>query len=136
MSVEKKSQLSDKQLSILESEMKKYGKSVGVAYLLLIFLGTLGIHKFYLGKTLWGTVYLLLGIIGLGSWFAGSLVAFGGIPELAGSLGAIGSLCLGILSILILIDLFTLPRQVRKIYEKAEEKITNELLLSQKSQES
>ena len=30
------------------------------AGLLAIFLGTLGIHKFYIGKPLWGFVYILL----------------------------------------------------------------------------
>lgn len=34
-------------------------KSVGVAVLLALFLGGLGIHKFYLGKTSLGIIYLL-----------------------------------------------------------------------------
>lgn len=35
-------------------------KSVGVAYLLLFFLGGLGIHRFYLGRTGSAAVMLLL----------------------------------------------------------------------------
>lgn len=35
-----------------------------VAALLAFFLGLLGAHKFYLGQTGWGVVYLLCGTIG------------------------------------------------------------------------
>ena len=59
-------------------------KSVGVAYVLWFFLGGLGIHKFYLGRTGWGIAYLLTG---------------------------------GILGIGWIIDLFTLPQQVRAANE-------------------
>ena len=38
----------------------KKEKSMAVAYLLLIFLGSLGIHRFYLGKTGSGIAMLLL----------------------------------------------------------------------------
>lgn len=34
-------------------------KSKGFAALLALFLGGFGIHKFYLGQTLWGILYLL-----------------------------------------------------------------------------
>ena len=35
-------------------------KSKTVAGLLALFLGSIGIHKFYLGKSGWGIVYILL----------------------------------------------------------------------------
>jgi len=45
-------------------------KSIGVAYVLWFFLGALGVHHFYLGRTGWGVAYLLctvlLGWIGIG----------------------------------------------------------------------
>lgn len=34
-------------------------KSRGVAVLLALFLGGLGIHKFYLGRPVWGILYIL-----------------------------------------------------------------------------
>jgi hypothetical protein len=43
------------------------GKSQVVALLLCIFLGLFGIHRFYLGYTLWGFIYLFTaGIFGIG----------------------------------------------------------------------
>ena len=56
------------------------GKEAWIAYVLFFFLGFLGIHKFYVGKTLWGIVYIFTG----------------------------GIFCIGLL-----IDLFTIPAQVR-----------------------
>lgn len=42
-------------------------KSKGVAYLLLIFLGWCGAHRFYLGKYLSGFIYLCTcGFLGVG----------------------------------------------------------------------
>ena len=42
-------------------------KSTGTAYLLWFFVGALGAHKFYLGKTGTGVLYLLtLGLLGFG----------------------------------------------------------------------
>ena len=36
-------------------------KSLGIAYLLWFFFGPLGIHRFYLGKTATGIIWLLTG---------------------------------------------------------------------------
>ena len=65
-------------LKIAQKQMKKQqkeginnagdtGKSQIVALLLCIFLGPLGFHRFYLGYTGWGIIYLLTaGIVGIG----------------------------------------------------------------------
>ncbi len=127
MSVEKKSQLTEKQLSILESEMQKHRKSVGIAYLLWFFFGSLGIHKFYLGDTKKGLLYLVLGIFGWISIFTGGLAALGG-SDGGGFFAIIGMICIVVLGIMLLIDLFTIPGQIRSAEEKAEEQIVNNLL--------
>lgn len=51
------------------------GRSRGVAGFLALFLGTLGIHYFYLGKTTGGIVFLLVTIISCGFLAVFTLVA-------------------------------------------------------------
>jgi TM2 domain-containing membrane protein YozV len=115
--VKLKAELSQQQLGILSSEMEKHKKSAGVAYVLWFFLGTLGIHKFYLGRAGVGVVYLLLGVaawISLGVGIAAATDA--GIG--AGMLVFI--VLISVLGILLLVDLFSIGRQIRKNYEKKE----------------
>lgn len=71
-------------------------KSVGLAYVLLIFLGGLGIHKFYLDKVGMGVTYL-------------SLTFVGGLLTLIWT----GWLLLFAVWVMLIIDLFTLPGNVR-----------------------
>ncbi|WP_018963333.1 TM2 domain-containing protein [Coprothermobacter platensis] len=128
MSVNRKQELTMEQLAVLESEMQKRRKSVGLAYVLCIFLGGLGIHKFYLQETTQGILYLLLGVFGFISMIAGefsSLVSFGATGNGLFEAGLFCSIALGLL---ILIDLFTLPGQVRKATESIENKTIDEIL--------
>ena len=74
----------------------KSEKSMGLAYVLLIFLGQLGIHRFYLGRVGTGIVQLLLGVVGFAT------VAF-----------AIGFIPLTVLWIWLIIDLFLTAGMVR-----------------------
>lgn len=101
-----KSQLSAQQLMLLESEMASKRKSVGVAYLLDIFLGTTGAHRFYLGSTGIAVLQLLLFIIGI------ITVAV-----------AIGFVFLGVTGLIAFIDLFTIPGMIREADAKAEQEI-------------
>ena len=71
-------------------------KSVGVAYLLLLFLGGLGIHNFYLGRTGPGLTMLLM-------WIFGFILSFVGI----------GYLLLATVGIWAFVDLFLVPGFVR-----------------------
>lgn len=50
------------------------GKSRGVAALLAIFLGGLGVHYFYLGKTAGGLLTILLSVVTCGIWQVLTLV--------------------------------------------------------------
>lgn len=102
--------------------------SVGLAYILYIFFGSIGVHKLYMGKTLWGVIYLLLGVLGWITIFAGGITLLAEDAGSAAGLGSFGIICLIILGILLLIDLLTIPRQIRKQYEKTEIEIINKLL--------
>ena len=59
-------------------------KSKLIAYLLWFFLGSLGIHKFYLHKWFWGFLYLISSVVGIlalltGIVFLAPIVAITGI---------------------------------------------------------
>lgn len=55
------------------------GKSRGVAALLAIFLGSLGVHYFYMGKTTAGVVYLLITLLSCG--FGGAVIGILGLIQ-------------------------------------------------------
>lgn len=82
----------EKQVIIVRQE-----KSMAAAYVLLIFLGHFGIHRFYVGKVGTAITQLLLGVVGWGtSWL---LVGF--IP-------------LAVLWVWLFVDLFLTAGLVRK----------------------
>jgi TM2 domain-containing membrane protein YozV len=74
----------------------KQEKSMGLSYILLIFLGQLGIHRFYLGRIGTGVTQLLLCLLG----WATAWIFIGFIP-------------LGILWTWLFIDLFLTAGMVR-----------------------
>jgi TM2 domain-containing membrane protein YozV len=71
-------------------------KSVVVAFLLWFFLGYLGAHRFYAGKTVSAIVQLVLSLIGAALTFAG-----------------VGFVLLGVVGIWLFIDIFLLPGLIR-----------------------
>jgi TM2 domain-containing membrane protein YozV len=71
-------------------------KSVGVAYLLWFFLGTLGGHRFYVGRTGTAVAQLLLTIAGACTMFLG-----------------VGFFIVGCVGLWVLIDAFLLPGIIR-----------------------
>lgn len=52
--------LSQQDQLLINSEVAKRGKNKLIAYLLLLFLGYFGIHRFYMGKVGSGILMLLL----------------------------------------------------------------------------
>ena len=76
-------------------------KETGLAYVLWFFLGNFGVHKFYMGKSGVGIVYVVLGVLGwMTVWLLG-----------------LGLLFLLPLWVMLIIDLFTMSSQVRKVNE-------------------
>lgn len=64
--------LNTQQQMLIEQRLTNSKPSAGVAYLLLIFLGLFGAHRFYLGRTGSAVAQLLLTISVIGfviSWF-------------------------------------------------------------------
>jgi TM2 domain-containing membrane protein YozV len=72
-------------------------KSTGVAYLLLIFLGGFGAHRFYLGRTGTAVAQLALNIAGWVFMVVG-----------------VGLLFLAILGVWLVVDLFLVPSIIRQ----------------------
>lgn len=44
---------------VIQQQVVSKGRNKVLAGLLAIFLGIIGIHKFYLGQTIWGIIYLI-----------------------------------------------------------------------------
>lgn len=119
-------QLGERELQIFNAEMQRQQKNVLVSYLLWFFLGWAGAHKFYLGKTLWGIVYLLLGVGGYALFWGGFVAAVFSpdAAETAGGASALGIIVSAAWGLLMLWDLITLPSQ----HNKREANIRRELL--------
>ena len=95
-------------LTLIETRLTNEKKSTLVAYLLWFFLGSLGVHHFYLRKSMIGLVYALCTICGG--------VAFGAGIAPAGIL-------LAIVGIGLLIDLFRIPSYIRKNLDAKREEL-------------
>ncbi len=67
------SEMTDSQKLMFQEQMSAVRKDRTVGLLLAIFLGCLGIHRFYLGQIGWGLLYLFtFGLLGVGAfidWF-------------------------------------------------------------------
>lgn len=83
-------------------------KSVGLAYVLLIFLGGLGIHKFYVDKAGMGVTYL-------------SLTFVGGLLTLVW----VGWLLIIAVWVMLIIDLFTLAGDVRRFNARQQAQVSS-----------
>jgi TM2 domain-containing membrane protein YozV len=96
---------------LIEQRVTNEAKSAGVAYLLLIFLGGLAAHRFYLGATGSGIVMLLLCVLGT-------------ITSVVG----VGFLLLAAWGIWWFVDLFLIPGMVSAQKDAIRSRLTNEAL--------
>lgn len=91
---------------LVEAKVNNSKKSTGTAYLLLLFLGSLGAHRFYMGKIGTGWTQLILFFLGI--------------------------LTLGLLwiplGIWLLIDLVLLPSIIREHLDKARKEARLEVM--------
>lgn len=123
--------LSEKQVAIYTAESTRRQRSTGVAYLLFFLLGGLGVHQFYLGRTLRGMGFLVGSLLGWTFLFAGIGSAMAGADEKAIEAAAgtmvVGWLAFAGVGFLALWDLFTLPRQVARRDERMRAELVAEL---------
>lgn len=97
---------------LIEQRVSNEAKSTGVAYLLLIFLGGFGAHRFYLGATGTAVAMLLLFILGWATTFI-----------------FIGFILLAIWGIWWFIDLFLIPGMVSSQKEAVRARLTSQALV-------
>lgn len=67
--------LDTQQRILIEQRVTNAAKSTGAAYLLWFFLGTFGVHRFYLGRSGTGFAMLALMLLGFLTFGITSLVA-------------------------------------------------------------
>ena len=106
--------LSTQQQILIEQRVTNEAKSAGVAYLLWFFLGTLGVHRFYLGRKGSGLVRLHLTIVG---WLT---IVF-----------VIGFFLLALMGIWLFVDLFLIPGMVMKQKDDVRARLTTQVLVTQ-----
>lgn len=85
-----------KNVAMSQMMFQANSKSVGVAYLLWLFLGGFGAHRFYLGQTGTAVAQLILMLIGVATAIVG-----------------VGFILMAIVGFWVLIDAFLIPGIVR-----------------------
>ncbi|GGL55622.1 TM2 domain-containing protein [Sporolactobacillus putidus] len=103
--------LTNEEKLVVNSEVQLRGKNILVAYVLAIIFGTLGIHRYYLGRKGSASAMLVLGILGY------LTVLF-----------LIGYLFLAITVVWTFVDLFLIPGIVGKYNKKIETDVQKEVL--------
>lgn len=94
--------LSIEEQLLVNSEVEKNGKNIVLAYVLAIFVGILGIHRFYLGRKGSAIAMLILGLFSLGL----------------------------ITGVWVIVDLFLIPGIVKENNAVIEAELTSEIIAS------
>lgn len=104
-------QLSNQEKMLVNSEVANNQKGVGVAYLLWFFLGSIGVHRMYLGRKGSGVTILLLNLAG---WL--TLAFF------------VGIIFLIIVGVWVFIDAFLIPGIVKNENEDLKEEYSKRII--------
>jgi hypothetical protein len=113
-------QLSIEEQQLVEARVANERRSVGLAYVLWFFLGLLGIHNFYLGRTLLALFQLFAGVaaaiilVSAGAQHRPGLFGFGI------ALGAVWALSF-------VADLFLIPSRARRYSERVRARAAEEI---------
>lgn len=102
--------LTNEERMLVNSEIQTRGKNTLLAYILLLFLGTLGIHRFYLDRTATAVAQLVLTVVG---WMTAILV--------------VGFFFLAIVWVWMIVDLFLVPAIISEENDKLEKKVISTL---------
>jgi len=105
------SQLTTEQHILVEQRVANDGKSLVVAYILWIFFGGLGGHRFYLGRIASGVVLLALTVIG-----GATLFVYVGIPMLL------------IAALWAILDAFLIPGMVRSERDRLRNRLMMDMI--------
>ena len=108
--------LSTQEQILIEQRVTNEAKSAGAAYLLWFFLGTLGAHRFYLGKIGGGVAQLILFVLG---WLTAFIF--------------VGIVLLIVLGIWWIIDAFLISGMVASQKEAVRQRLTMQALAMQAS---
>lgn len=101
------------QQMLVEQRVANDAKSPLVAYLLLLFVGGFGAHRFYLGATKSAVVMLVLWVLG---WIT--------LPIM------VGLLPLGIVGVWVLVDLFLIPGMAARDKDRIRDRLREDLELA------
>lgn len=126
------------EMKYVQDELRLKGKKLSIAYILLIFLGFLGLHLAYLEKTKLAIIRALLTVSTISAFFPiRSAVLTSEIIGVTMELQQYSSALLVVYSILVLTtifwqlyDLFFLPSMVTKVNNKIEEKAAQNAIMS------
>lgn len=121
--VQVKTQLGPTQFDVLHSEMYRLGRHTLTAYVLWACFGWAGVHQFYLGKRWKGLGYVTLSVLTVGALGVGFLSPIPVEEPYLSGIRAFGILTGSLLLGLMVIDMFSLHRQVDVCNERIEDQI-------------